>query len=749
MQSRPSRDTRRFGAILTLTSITALTSAIALAHPGHDVGGGDPGTTLGGEFPTNNIEFLGQIALDEFAPGSRQGSDCWGYVSPSGREYGIMGLSDGFAFVEVTDPIQPSVVAFIPGDTSVWRDVKTYSHYAYGVSEAGIGIHVFDLDDIDNGNVTFVGAVTSGGGTLSTHNVAINEESGYLYRLAGGGGTNYGLRIYDLNSDPSNPTFVKSFNQFYIHDAQIVSFDSGPYAGREIAFCCSGFNGGGQDTRLRIVDVTDKNAIFEVGSAAYPARMYAHQGWLSTDRQYFYLNDELDEEEGTTTQTTTNVIDVSDLSNPVWVTSFSTGLPAIDHNLYVHENMIYETNYTSGLRVFDATDPLAPTEVAWFDTFPSSDGTAFSGAWSNYPYFPSGNIIVSDINAGLLVVRLAIDRIDFNFHDGLPEPISPSGCTNLHVELVDVGMTPDPATLKLYVEDSNGVTQYDPLAPAEPGDYDFWIGQTNCGDLAHYWIECTSTTGVKFTAPSRAPVETFHAFVSATDTPSFDDNCEADNGWSISTTALGGGWERGVPVNAGINDPPADADASGACYVTGNAPGDDVTEGTTTLTSPIMAMSTLGGTLEYAYWFDGTRPASGDKMTVQISLDGGAWANHEILDGGSFESAWKTEEIHFGPEGDYPGVSTVRVRFVVVDQPFNDNILEAGIDAVVAVPVTCSNLCRADLNGDGATDVFDFALFLSEFGAAVPACSPTDFDADAQVTVFDFAQFVADFGCGS
>ena len=46
-------------------------------------------------------------------------------------------------------------------------------------------------------------------------------------------------------------------------------------------------------------------------------------------------------------------------------------------------------------------------EVAWFDTFPASDtaGTE-DGAWSVYPYLPSGTIIVSDIVHGLFVLEL-------------------------------------------------------------------------------------------------------------------------------------------------------------------------------------------------------------------------------------------------------------------------------------------------------------------------------------------------------
>ena len=38
-------------------------------------------------------------------------------------------------------------------------------------------------------------------------------------------------------------------------------------------------------------------------------------------------------------------------------------------------------------------------------SYPSSDSASFNGAWSNYPYFESGNVIVSGIEQGLFVLR--------------------------------------------------------------------------------------------------------------------------------------------------------------------------------------------------------------------------------------------------------------------------------------------------------------------------------------------------------
>ncbi|MEE9130378.1 MAG: choice-of-anchor B family protein, partial [Phycisphaerales bacterium] len=127
-----------------------------------------------------------------------------------------------------------------------------------------------------------------------------------------------------------------------------------------------------------------------------------HQGWLSDDRHYLYVSDELDN------LGRTSMFDVSDLTSPKFIGDFSSTAPtATDHNLYVRDGFIFETNYTSGLRVFNACDPVNPVEVGFFDTFPANDDPGFSGAWSNYPFFPSGTVIVSDRSGGLFVLDVS------------------------------------------------------------------------------------------------------------------------------------------------------------------------------------------------------------------------------------------------------------------------------------------------------------------------------------------------------
>jgi choice-of-anchor B domain-containing protein len=374
-------------------------------------------------FPAEGVELLAWLPVGEFPGSGGDANDCWGYTAPSGREYAIICFSSTTGFVDITDPTDPVIVETSGSNGCTWHDVKVFQHYAYVVSECGRGIQVIDMDRIDEGIVTLVREVTSGG--QDSHNVAVDTDSGFLYRTGGSGN---GLLIYDLNADPSNPTLVGQWPDRYVHDAQIVTYTEGKYAGKQIAFCNSGFSGGGTETGMDILDVTNKASIVQMSRYQYPNGAYSHQGWLDADKEYYYLNDESDES-SFGFNTTTHIIDVRDLDNPVEVGTFTSGVPAIDHNLYMHGDLIFEANYRSGLRVFDASDRLNPVEVAYFDTYPENDSPNFNGLWSNYPFFPSGTVIGSDREKGLFIWRVRRALIEYAFPDGLPETIDPRGAT--------------------------------------------------------------------------------------------------------------------------------------------------------------------------------------------------------------------------------------------------------------------------------------------------------------------------------
>ena len=368
---------------------------------------------MAGPYPCNGYDLLGQINVNILSGSTNQeGSDIWGWTDPlDGKEYAIIGLSNSTAFVDVTDPINPIFLGRLNSSagSNAWRDVKTYNNHAFIVADnvGAHGMQVFDLTRLRNvinapQNFTEDALFNDVG---SCHNIVINESEGVAY-LVGCTSTNGGGPIFVDISNPTNPINLGDYTAVgYTHDAQVVTY-SGPdlnYTGKQIYV---GSNG--NTDQVVILDVTDKSNVIEISSFTYPQTAYAHQGWFTEDQKYFILGDEQDELNfGFNTKTL--VFDFTDLDNPIAHATYLGPTAAIDHNGYVKGNEYYLANYRAGLRVLDisniASTTNSMTETGYFDTYPSSNSAAFNGVWSIYPYFESGNIIIGDIEGGLLIVR--------------------------------------------------------------------------------------------------------------------------------------------------------------------------------------------------------------------------------------------------------------------------------------------------------------------------------------------------------
>jgi len=367
-------------------------------------------------YPCQNIDLMSYLSSDEVGGGDM--NDIWGWVDPvDGTEYAILGRSNGTSFIDMSDPTNPVMVANLPTNTvaSLWRDIKVHDNHAFIVSEAsGHGMQVVDLTQlgsIDNPPQQIeADALYTGWG--NAHNIVINESTARAYGV-GTGTFAGGLHILDI-SDPINPTLIGDFGgDGYTHDAQVVTY-TGPdeaYQGKEIAFCCN-------ENTVTIVDVTDATDANLLSATGYPGSSYTHQGWLTEDQTYFLSNDELDEQTFGV-NTTTFIWDVSDLTAPVLVGTFVSQSPAIDHNMYVRDTLVYQSNYRAGLRVLDVAqiDEGQVEEVAYFDVYPSSDAPQFNGSWSNYPYFPSGVIPVTHIEEGIFFLKLSDVFVNYGCTD--------------------------------------------------------------------------------------------------------------------------------------------------------------------------------------------------------------------------------------------------------------------------------------------------------------------------------------------
>ena len=376
-------------------------------------------------YPCDGVDMMSHLDLTDL--NSVFVNDIWGWTDPlTRRDYALVGQAEGVTIVDITDPKRPEIIGLLPArfDTAniIWRDMKVYQDHMYVVSEdLGSGLQVMDLRDVRayKGSPLTFSAVATRDDYNHSHNIAINEATGYAY-VIGADICNGGLVMYDI-STPDNPVYSGCGSNTYVHDTQCVIY-SGPdsaYSGREICFnsaaevVAGGFSPATFRNTLEIVDVTDKAAPVQLGEFEYPLDGYSHQGWLSSDQSVFFHNDELDEFSSAFSfpelNTTTRIFDVSDLTNPGLINAVDHGTTSIGHNAYTEGDHLFAANYTTGLRVYDTSvaDAGHLPELAWFDVYPENDNNTFEGgAWSSYPFFRQKKIVaVSSSERGLFVLR--------------------------------------------------------------------------------------------------------------------------------------------------------------------------------------------------------------------------------------------------------------------------------------------------------------------------------------------------------
>ena len=395
---------------------------------------------MAGSYPCNGYDLQSFISLAEME--TERGNDSWGWTDPlDENEYAIMGVKNGTVFIDISDPINPVYLGKLPTHTgeSIWRDIKVYQNHAFIVSEASNhGMQVFDLTrlrNVPNPPETFTeDAHYNGFG--SSHNIAINEETGYAYSV-GDDTFSGGAHFIDI-SDPLNPIAAGGYSgDGYTHDAHIVIYN-GPdtdYIGKEIYI-------GSNEDRVVIVDVTDKNNPQHIASVSYPNFSYTHQGWITDDFKFYILGDEADEIDfGFNTKTI--ILDITDLDNPIHSFDYNGPTLATDHNGYVKGDIFYLANNAAGLRVIDISDIANGnmTEIGYFDSHPINDFAGYEGIWSTYPYFESGNIVISD-REGFLVVKsstLAIEDNSISNFKISPNPTSNTININaIHYPISDI-----------------------------------------------------------------------------------------------------------------------------------------------------------------------------------------------------------------------------------------------------------------------------------------------------------------------
>lgn len=348
---------------------------------------------------SSNLSLVGSLEYP-----NAEGNDIWGYVDSTGREFALVGLTNGFSVVNLSDPNNPEESFFISGPNSTWRDIKVWNNFAFVTADVGnAGLLIVDLNDLSGNTYIYTNNDINNEFICGrAHNIYI-DENGKAYLFGGNVGDNdtptAGALILDVTSvslEDGNivlPTILGIFDDFYLHDGMVrgdTLWGAAVYEGNFFAIDVSS----AQNPQI----FNDSLAFHETPN------QFTHNCWISDDGNTLFTTDEV-------SGAYIASYDVSDLSNIYELdrirSSNSIGT-VIPHNVHVKGDFLISSYYRDGIVVHDAKYPNNLIEVAHFDAY-SQTGDGFDGSWGAYPYLPSGLILSSEINSsstgtGLLLV---------------------------------------------------------------------------------------------------------------------------------------------------------------------------------------------------------------------------------------------------------------------------------------------------------------------------------------------------------
>lgn len=396
-------------------------------------------------------------------------SAVWGYAAPDGREYALLGCPAGTSFVDVTDTSNIHEVGFITGVTSAWREMKTYSHYAYIVSEGtNSRLQIVDLQYLpDSVHLVKVWNYT---GYTNTH--SISQAGHYLYLNGGNSAANGGITVVDV-IDPENPVKMGQWTTLYVHDCRVVN---------DTIYAANINNG-----KVSIINATNKASLTSITSFTNLTGSGPHNTALSSNRKRLFVTDEIG-----TAPYRLKVWNIEDLSAITFVTNWQpTGITtSIIHNIETYGNYAVIAHYTAGVRVLNISNPDAPVEVAWYDTYPSNNAESYNGCWGVY-MLPSGKIVASDRQTGLYVLKtnFPLTGLSSNFNSvpenyslsqNYPNPFNPSTVISYQIPVTEF------VSLKVYDELGKEVSSL-VSKNQNAGRYEISFDGSNLGSGIYYY----------------------------------------------------------------------------------------------------------------------------------------------------------------------------------------------------------------------------------------------------------------------
>ena len=675
-----------------------------------------------------NLKRLSQT--DEYS----QYNDIWGFVGKDGIEYAILGTTTGTAIYSLKDPKNPKRDTFIPGNTSIWRDMKSYKNHVYVTADQGNqGVLIINMTNAPS-KITYkysrLPAPTSvnPGNVGNCHNLWIDEK-GFMY-LSGCSPQSGGVLIYDLNVNPDEPTFVGAADAVYSHDNYVRNdtlYSAEIYAGN-----------------FSVYHIKDKKNIIRLASQPTTTR-FTHNVWLSDDHKYLFTTDEKPQ----------GKVDAYSVGNPSDIKLLHSFRPpvllnqnSLPHNTHYIKNakgsFIVTSWYDEGVSVADVSDPSNMVEVGIGRTTKGGNG-----CWGAYPFLPSGLILASDMDNGLFVYEanytraarfegIVLDSVKKTPVNGAK--ISIEGLINREILSDGFGRfkmgTPETGNINI-VASKNGfetkriskllsnsfslkndtiyLSQMPtstlggriistesglPVSNAEVGLFKdgnlsmntktFENGSFSLSNIIPSSYQFSAIkwgykplTFKNITLPSNQSI-------SEKLNNGYTDNFNFDLGWTVTNTSTVGKWERGTPVgtnynnliSAPFNDSPNDE--GNTAFVTGNIGGDpgvgDIDNGVTQLHSPAMTFApNVQLNLNVDIWFFNSGGNSTPNDTLFIYATNGL--GDSILLHKQYENTtnWKTLIINDIQKRIKIGIKN-NIHFIVGDLAASAHLVEAGVD---------------------------------------------------------------------
>jgi len=680
---------------------------------------------------SKNLELVSKVEIDT------TGNDVWGFKHSNGIEYAIMGDNNSTRIISLEDPNNPVEVADIPGARSIWRDFKEFDDIVYVVADRGTqGLLMINLQDINEISHRSINPeVTIGDGTQiinTCHNLYANED-GYLY-LSGCNVGAGGVIIYNLNNTPLNPEYAGIANLEYAHDVFVegdLMYASEIYLGQ-----------------LGIYDISNKAEPQLLGSTNTPNN-FTHNAWSSADNKYVFTTDERGE-------SFVGAYDISDLSDIKFLDKIKPidNVGAIPHNTHFHENYLYTSWYTEGVRITDVTRPDNMIEVGYYDTWEGGSG-GFNGCWGAYPFLPSGLLLANDRQNGLFILRPTLVRASYlegqvinsetgepvngvtvkiNSNDTNNEQSDASGifktgqCTPgefvvtiSHPDYFSIDTTITLASGEVTALDislqkrsifsfaaTTSVANGEPIAFTsvliENEDQSYLLSSGQEGQAVQDVFEgeyrvYSGRWGWKQKDHGTVMVDE-NTSLNLILEPGFEDDFLFDFGWKSFSNASAGEWVRAVP-NATIFqgkksnvDVDLPDDLGMSCFMTGNAGGqagtDDVDNGTTTLTSDWFSAE---GLVEPAVqYYHWFFNAGGETVTPNDSL------NVFLITPADTQLIQTIKSVEV--EGEWIkstipldseiDLEFLKIMFVAQDDVTDGHIVEAGVDVFRVIDILAS-----------------------------------------------------------